>query len=110
MRGHVLTAGFIALTLGGCIPATDYGPPPGAAPAETYDPPPPPQDLIPAPPSAPPAWEARPVTADARTIPDSIYVVQPGDTLRRVADKTGDESDVRSVLQSFRHSLISIEA
>ena len=36
-----------------------------------------------------PAWEARPVRADAKTIPDTTYVVQPGDTLSRVADRTG---------------------
>ena len=42
-----------------------------------------------APPSAPPAWEARPVTPDARTIADSTYIVQPGDTLRGIAERTG---------------------
>ncbi len=36
-----------------------------------------------------PAWEAKPVEADARTIADSTYVVQAGDTLRRVVDRTG---------------------
>ncbi len=36
-----------------------------------------------------PAWEARPVSADAKTIPDSVYVVQPGDTLGRVVDRSG---------------------
>ncbi|MGN6820356.1 MAG: peptidoglycan DD-metalloendopeptidase family protein [Sphingomonas sp.] len=94
MRGRVLTIGFMAMTLAGCIPQTDYGPPADAAPAPSYDPAPPPQDLVPAPPSAPPAWEARPVTADARIIPDSTYVVQPGDTLRRVADTTGSGSEI----------------
>ncbi len=36
-----------------------------------------------------PAWEAKPVRADAKTIPDTTYVVQPGDTLSRVADRSG---------------------
>ncbi len=36
-----------------------------------------------------PAWEARPVRADAKTIPDATYVVQSGDTLSRVADRSG---------------------
>ncbi|WP_380788616.1 peptidoglycan DD-metalloendopeptidase family protein [Sphingomonas sp. R86521] len=36
-----------------------------------------------------PAWEARPVRADARRIDQSIYVVQPGDTLSRVVDRSG---------------------
>jgi murein DD-endopeptidase MepM/ murein hydrolase activator NlpD len=96
MRGRVLTAGFIAMMLAGCIPQTDYGPPQsaGSASAQDYDPPPPPQDDVPAPPSAPPAWEARQVTPDARTIADSTYVVQPGDTLRGVADRTGSGSEI----------------
>ncbi|MBC3942396.1 M23 family metallopeptidase [Sphingomonas albertensis] len=36
-----------------------------------------------------PAWEARQVRADAKTIPETTYVVQPGDTLSRVADRSG---------------------
>jgi lipoprotein NlpD len=36
-----------------------------------------------------PAWEARPVSADARTIADSTYTVQPGDTLSRVVERSG---------------------
>ena len=36
-----------------------------------------------------PAWEARPVSADAKTIPDTTYVVRPGDTLSRVVDRSG---------------------
>lgn len=40
-------------------------------------------------PASPPAWETRPVTPDAQVIPDSTYVVRPGDTLTRVAERTG---------------------
>jgi murein DD-endopeptidase MepM/ murein hydrolase activator NlpD len=36
-----------------------------------------------------PAWEARPVNADAKTIPDATYIVRPGDTLSRVVDRSG---------------------
>ena len=40
-------------------------------------------------PSPPPAWQARPVSPDARQIPASSYIVQSGDTLRAIADRTG---------------------
>jgi lipoprotein NlpD len=46
--------------------------------------------VLPAPPQA---WEARPVTADARPVSTSTYLVQPGDTLRSVADRTGVGAD-----------------
>lgn len=36
----------------------------------------------------PPAWEAKPVTAEADEVEDSTYLVQPGDTLSRVVSKT----------------------
>ena len=36
-----------------------------------------------------PAWEARPVRADAQTIADTTYVVRPGDTLSEVVDRSG---------------------
>jgi murein DD-endopeptidase MepM/ murein hydrolase activator NlpD len=44
-------------------------------------------------PTAPPAWQARPVTPNARTIEASTYIVQPGDTIRGVADRTGSGSE-----------------
>ena len=95
MRGRVLTSGFMMLMLAGCIPQTDYGPPQGTAIASAQDDyPPQKQDEVPAPPSAPPAWEARPVTPDARTIVDSIYTVRPGDTLRGIAERTGSGSEI----------------
>lgn len=40
-----------------------------------------------------PAWEVRPVTPDAREITATTYIVQPGDTLRAVADRTGSGSE-----------------
>jgi murein DD-endopeptidase MepM/ murein hydrolase activator NlpD len=44
-------------------------------------------------PAPPPAWQARPVTADAETIEASSYVVRPGDTLRAIGDRTGAGSE-----------------
>jgi murein DD-endopeptidase MepM/ murein hydrolase activator NlpD len=89
----MITLVLLIFGLSGCIPRTDYARPSDAAPppAADYTPP---RDRIPAPPSALPAWEARPVTPDARTIADSSYIVQPGDTLRGVADKTGSGSEI----------------
>lgn len=40
-------------------------------------------------PTTPPAWEAHPVTAEAHRIATSSYIVRPGDTLRRIAERTG---------------------
>lgn len=44
-------------------------------------------------PAPPPAWQARPVAPDARTIDTSRYDVRPGDTLRSIADRTGSGSE-----------------
>ena len=52
-----------------------------------------PQEPVAAQPAPPPAWEARPVTADAVTVDAQDYVVQSGDTLSRIADRTGAASD-----------------
>lgn len=92
---RMITLVFLIFGLSGCIPQTDYARPSdaGLAPTADYDSSPP-QDEAPAPPSAPPAWEARPVTPDARTIAESSYIVRPGDTLRGVADKTGSGSEI----------------
>lgn len=81
-----------AVALAGCIPA---GTPPERAPPAL------PQrsapqtgaDPVAAPPAPPPAWEARRVTADARTIAASDYVVQRGDSLRAIAERTGAGSE-----------------
>ena len=40
-------------------------------------------------PSSRPAWEARPAIADARSVAGSIQAVRPGDTLSRIAERTG---------------------
>jgi murein DD-endopeptidase MepM/ murein hydrolase activator NlpD len=40
-------------------------------------------------PAARPVWEARPATADAATIPPATVVARPGDTLARIAQRTG---------------------
>lgn len=44
-------------------------------------------------PAPPPAWQARPVSPDARTIETSSYEIRPGDTLRSIADRTGSGSE-----------------
>lgn len=104
MRRAVMSI-IVALSLAGCIPpGQDYGPPDAAsAPPQDYpsdrDAPPDryqPQRAdadIPAPAEAPPAWVARPVTPDARAIPESTYVVEPGDTLRGIAERVGAGSE-----------------
>ncbi|OYY64267.1 MAG: hypothetical protein B7Y49_10280 [Sphingomonas sp. 28-62-11] len=40
-----------------------------------------------------PAWEARPVTPDAQDVAEGEYIVEPGDTLRGVANRTGAGSE-----------------
>lgn len=111
MRATMVFVLMLALT--GCIPAgADYGPPESGrpqigyeAPPQSYEPQdrydpqdrdddPPPDDRILTPPSAPPAWVAQPVTPDARTIPGSTYIVQPGDTLRGVAERVGAGAEI----------------
>lgn len=84
----------------GCIPASPgYDPAPQAPqapPVAAPDTPPattPQGDGVTALPSPPPAWEARRVNANARTIAQSVYVVRPGDTLRGVANATGTGSE-----------------
>jgi len=92
---RMITLVLLIFGLSGCIPQTDYARPSdaGSPPVADYDPPPPQTEMT-APPSAPPAWEAKPVTPDARTIAESSYIVRPGDTLRGVADKTGSGSEI----------------
>lgn len=93
-----------ALGLAGCIPSIDdapreapyIGPPAVSAEAETPaqepdDDRPPRTEMVDVPAPAPtrPAWEARPVVADARDVEESTYQVRRGDTLRAVAERTG---------------------
>lgn len=40
-----------------------------------------------------PAWEARPVTPDAQDVAEGDYIVEPGDTLRGIANRTGAGSE-----------------
>ncbi|PCD02587.1 hypothetical protein COC42_14385 [Sphingomonas spermidinifaciens] len=90
-----LTAMGPAALLAGCLI-------PGGADRAPAPPPPPAQDepirrdvdeSVRALPAPPPAWVARPVTADARTISPSTYIVERGDNLRRIADRTGAASE-----------------
>ena len=108
-RATIFAWVLLVATLGGCIPNPDrpqrgydprddqrpYEPQGGRpydAPQDPYEPRPI-DDRVSALPAPPPAWQARPVTADAETIGASEYVVQPGDTLRAVADRTGSGSE-----------------
>ena len=114
MRRVTLLA--ITAALAGCIPnldggGTDGAPPPPVEraqlpPEDRY---PPPDDHYPPPPDrdyqpqrgdeggddvatlpAPrPAWEARPVVADAVQVEPQTYTIEPSDTLIRIAAKTG---------------------
>lgn len=98
--GAVLLGG---MTLGGCIPpAREYGPPstelPPRAPPRAEPEPErsgrsatdPEVRTLPAP---PPAWVARPVTPDAKLVSAVTYVVQRGDTLSSIANKTGASAE-----------------
>ena len=101
-------AGLGLLMLGACIPppverASDRAPqvalPPGydqlppATPAAAQTPVTnaAPDGQVALPPR--PAWEARPVTPDALDVAAQTYTVQPGDTLRAIAAKTGAGSE-----------------
>ena len=83
---------MLALILAGCVPppierASDQAP---------QLPPPQVAEPAPLPPAAPPprpAWEARPVTPDAREVQAQDYYVRPGDTLRGIANFTGAGSE-----------------
>lgn len=97
-----IVAAALSLAMTGCIPNDGSRDP-------RYDPPPQPQygpqdvpGALPAdpadmqrtdPPPRPQAWEARPVTADARDVAAGSYVVAPGDTLRSIASQTGAGSE-----------------
>src|SRR3546814_6907597 len=74
--------------LAGCIPsvAPPMAPSPPPQPDRSY--PDYRQDVTTSP-SPPPAWETNPVAPNARTIATRTYTVEPGDTLRRIAIKTG---------------------
>lgn len=73
--------------------------PPGR---EDYVPPPPPPQLLTDPailgtvPEQAPAstWQSRPVTPRAERVESGTYIVQPGDTLRGIANRTGAGSQI----------------
>ncbi|HTG39573.1 MAG TPA: M23 family metallopeptidase [Sphingomonas sp.] len=95
--GMAKRAGVLAMpmALAGCLipqrEAPRTAPPPPAArpePVRGQD-----DEQVRALPAPAPAWEARSVRADARVIADSIYTVQRGDSLRRIAERTGAGSE-----------------
>jgi murein DD-endopeptidase MepM/ murein hydrolase activator NlpD len=97
---------WTALLLGGCIPGGEPPEPDRLPPlssagrqeddlpgrGEQADTPVGRVDLAEPPPSRP-AWEARRVTADAREVEEQVYVAQSGDTLARIAERTGASLD-----------------
>jgi lipoprotein NlpD len=113
-----LAATLLLTTLSACIPNPDR-PDSGYRPARDRDYPPPrdargnrrddapPQrdeqperyephridERVSALPAPLPAWQARPVAADAATIDTTTYLVRPGDTLRAIADRSGSGSE-----------------
>lgn len=99
MRGIENKTGLITVLMlapltGACIPpATGPGPRTTQVSSPSDPTTAPRREDVPALPAPVSAWEARRVTADARAIPASEYVVAPGDTLRRIADKTGAGSE-----------------
>jgi murein DD-endopeptidase MepM/ murein hydrolase activator NlpD len=102
MAGRIGIAAAATLLLAGCIPNQEFQPAPDSAPprysASSS------QDDRPfdqtdqtgyraQPLSRPQPWELRPATPDAQAVADGDYVVQPGDTLRGIAGKTGAGSE-----------------
>lgn len=90
----VIVAALVPLA-SACIPSGS-GPPPARSYADEPQEDPtrvPRREDVTALPAPPPAWEARHVTADARTVTASTYIVQPGDTLRGIAATTGAGSE-----------------
>jgi murein DD-endopeptidase MepM/ murein hydrolase activator NlpD len=79
------------LMLAGCIPQqADRYPTPGPTPPPRMD-----ADATTVKLAEPePVWTAQQVVANARTVPSSTYVVQPGDTLRGIGNRTGAGSEM----------------
>ncbi len=83
---------IMLLVVTACIPPgrTDYTPSP-SAPELVTDP----VVFGTAPEKAPlSTWQASPVTASAQQVNSGTYIVQPGDTLRGIANKTGTGSQI----------------
>jgi murein DD-endopeptidase MepM/ murein hydrolase activator NlpD len=97
-RGCLALTALLATTA--CIPSQRAGRPAPTAPPVAQPVPPPAQTAPPPPPvsentpkSPPPAWQVRTAKAAAIEVPDSTYVVKPGDSLRRISDATGAASE-----------------
>lgn len=95
-RNGALAGALVAgLMLGGCIPQVSPPPDYDRAPARRAPPPPQtrpaeqPQDSVSTLPASRPAWEAHPVSPNGRFVAPTTYTVRPGDTLGRIADRTG---------------------
>ncbi len=91
-------------SVGGAGPEADAPPPVTRGGPQRYDPPSDRNDDLPArgsgmrsdvamPPTAKPAWEARRVRPDGQIVADQSYIVTAGDSLRRVAERTGAGSE-----------------
>lgn len=99
MRIRITTALPLAFGLAACIPSTDRPraptPPTGEQSADlpSRDGRPGAQDEVSQLPAPRPAWEARPVAADAQTVDDQVYQVRSGDSLRRIAERVGAGSE-----------------
>ena len=101
--GRIRVSLAAALLLAGCVPAgvqpERYDPAPRDRPQARPTPRPTPTPrpgLVLSPETLsdqPPVWEMRPVTADAKLVPASIYTVRSGDSLRLIAVKTGAGSE-----------------
>ena len=83
---------IILLGVTACIPpARDVYAPSPPRPQLSTDP----AVLGTSPEDAPPAsWQATKVTANSRSVGSAVYLVQPGDTLRGIANKTGAGSQI----------------
>jgi len=84
---------------------TPASPVPAAAPSavpESPPPPPPPPVSEAAPAPAPPAWQVKMVTPSAIEVAPSTYVVRPGDSLRRISDRTGAASEAIARVNRIR--------
>ncbi|MEO9599709.1 M23 family metallopeptidase [Parasphingorhabdus sp.] len=83
---------MLLLGVTACIPPArdDYAPPP-PQPQLLTDP----AVLGTVPEQAPlSTWQSKPATADAQRVESGTYIVQPGDTLRGIANKTGAGSQI----------------
>lgn len=84
--GRPLGAAALALLAAACIPGGGRRVAAPVIRAET------PSEVVQLP-APPPAWETRGAAADAREVGGGAYAVAPGDTLRRIAERTGAGSE-----------------